>query len=162
VQVTTGVELAADIREAQDRWLAALAGLDASTLEREPALGVWSVREIAGHIAAWNDFILDAAEEIVATGGWSGEAVTDFDAFNACSAERSREQTWQTVRAHLEETVERAERLARGLTSEQLQQPAPFPWGGQGTLAQVLRGTSGHQQEHTHDVQAWRKGRSAA
>jgi uncharacterized damage-inducible protein DinB len=152
-------ELRDEIRVVYERWCAALAGFDDATLEQEPALGVWPVREIAAHIAAWNELILDAAEEVAATGTWSGEPVTDFDAFNARSAERSCTQTWQQVSSCLEATIQRAERVTADLSPEQLVQPAPFPWGGTGTLAQVLRGVSGHHAEHVHDVESWREGR---
>jgi hypothetical protein len=148
-------ELRRSITTTHERFMQALEGLDVAVLETEPALGVWPVREIAGHLAAWNEVILDELDIIVDGGRSDRSPIEDFNAFNAQSAEQTRSQSWHEVSERLDATIHRAERLADRIVSVQLDQPVAFPWGGSGTLLQLVRGINGHEEEHIDELQPW-------
>src|SRR3712207_4311168 len=55
-------ELAERIRQAHERFQQAVAGVPDDVLEREPATGTWSARDVAGNLADWANELIIAVE----------------------------------------------------------------------------------------------------
>ena len=68
-----------------ERFHALLAGIDQKTLETEPALGDWPVRDLVAHLTGWIDALLATADYGLGGPPPQHVTITDFDAFNAAS-----------------------------------------------------------------------------
>lgn len=157
--MTTVAELRESVTGAHQRFLDAVEPLGDTVLESEPAVGTWPVREVAGHLAAWNLLILAWARAQVDGSQDDLQPIRDFDGFNAESAVRTSSMSWSDVKAELNATIRSAEEFISGLTDDQLTYPANYPWGSSGTLAGLLHGIDEHQEEHLHELQSWLDGR---
>lgn len=158
--MTTTAELRESIISTHARFTDAFQHLDDEVLETEPALGIWPVREVAGHLAAWNLLMLAVAREAVAGQPASVPPITDFDGFNAESAQRTSQMSWAEVTDELGSTIDSAVALVDGLSDEQLEITCTYPWGQSGALPGLLHGIFGHEQEHIDELQQWLQDRS--
>jgi hypothetical protein len=142
--------------KAQERFELAVAGIEPRALETVPVCGEWPVRVIAWHLADWIDEILAAGQAALDGGQVDGHPITDFDAFNEAHVAKGENASWAESAARLQQAVERATAFASNLDDAQLDLPAVFPWGGEGTAARVLAGIPWHHGVHTEDVEQWR------
>ena len=82
-------ELVALTEASWARWLEALARVPPEALTRPGVCGAWSVSDLIGHVAAWDDV---AVQKIGALAGTAPPAVDDVDAFNAREAARRKDR----------------------------------------------------------------------
>ena len=139
---------------AQGRFHAAIAGLDAAVLEREPAVGTWPVRDVVAHLIDWGNESLLAAEHALGGPAVAHHPLAD-EGYNERSVARHAGDGWASLREQLDALFARAIALTAPLTAAQLAQPADYPWGGTGTLDEVLGGIDAHQEEHTAQIERW-------
>lgn len=156
-----GRDISERIASAHHRFIAASVGGPALRLEREMICGDWSARDIAAHVAAWNVEMLSAAR--AALGQIQAPAhhpIADGEAFNQEQARANAGRTWSDVVAWLDATVRDAVILAEPLGEADMARPVTFPWGGTGTLGDLMGGFDGHAVEHVADLErssaAWR------
>ena len=144
------------IIETQQLLTQTIAGLDDAALETEPAVGDWTVREVAGHLADWIDEILRSADTALSGGHVN---VVDGEAFNLAGVAQHAEESWADARLRLDNAISEAIALISRLEPGQLELPTAFPWGGAGTLERLLGGVVGHHAEHIEELADWRAGR---
>ncbi|HUG13465.1 MAG TPA: DinB family protein [Thermomicrobiales bacterium] len=149
-----------EVTSTHQRFLDAVEPLGDAALENEPACGTWPVREVAGHLAAWNLLILAWARALLDGTQADLQPIRDFDGFNAESAVRTSHMSWAAVKAELDATIASAEQFISGLTDDQLALPANCPWGRPSTLHGLLRGIDEHEEEHLHELLVWLEGRT--
>jgi hypothetical protein len=149
------------LARAQERFNVAIAGLDTATLEREPAIGDWPVRSVVAHLVDWGNEAMLAAEHALGGPAAGHHPITNDD-YNDQSVARHTGESWAELKAQLDDLFARARALTARLSPEQLAQPADYPWGGTGTLDEVLSGIDGHQDEHSAQIEDWRASRAAA
>ena len=149
--------LQARLRQAHADFLAALDGLDASVLEREPAVGSWTPRDVAAHLVDWNAEILLAAEHLLGGPRPGHHPIVDVDAFNAqhAAAAARRGDSWPAVRSRLDKSVDSARQVAARF-ADRLEDPTDHPWNNHGTIRDLFHGVCGHQEEHTAELRSWR------
>jgi hypothetical protein len=156
----TASDLSGRIRQAHERFGRAVAGLPAEVLEREPAVGTWTARDVAGNLADWANELIIAAECCLGTVARPDYfPITDNQGYNDDHAALHADESWGTVRATLDATIERAAALADSLSPEQLAAPAEAPWGSRTTLERVFLAICGHHDEHSEELERWRAGR---
>ena len=143
------------ILDEHERYRATIADLDQATLETEPVLGFWPIRDLTAHLTGWIDTLLATAAH-----GLGGPApdrlpITDFDAFNAASVAAAREQDWPAVIIDLDAAVERAAVQVATLTDDQLSVVMDFPWRQRDAISVLLGVIPHHHHEHREDVEKW-------
>ena len=136
----------------------AIEGLSEEEMTRIQVEGVWTVKDVLGHIASWEETCLEPLRRYADGGPFQVEVIEDYLAWNDEQAARKRDipldailDELATVRQGL---VEAASRLSAG----QWRQRVPFSWGGQGTIAEVLDVFYRHELEHVRSIQQWRRG----
>lgn len=149
-------DLVALTREQHARFEAAIAGLDDATMENEPVCGIWSIRDIAGHLDAWANEIIGAAAGALGEPFTPDPLVVDGEAFNQAHAARRATDSWATAKARLDATIERTIALIERTTPRQREHLVDYPWGGSGSLGGLLSGVAGHHAEHVAEIEAWR------
>jgi hypothetical protein len=143
------------ILDEHERYHATIAGLDQATLESEPALGAWPVRDLTAHLTGWIDALLATAAW--GLGGPKPEhtSITDFDAFNAANVAAARGKDWPALIAELDAAVERAAAEVGSLSDDQLATEMDFPWGQRGAISRLLVIIPHHHHEHREVVEKW-------
>jgi hypothetical protein len=141
-----------------DFW-AALEGLTEADLLDKAAVGGWSVKDVVGHLADWEQLILKAAYHIYDPSEPEvpvpGESIEEI---NQTLAAKRKENSWQSERKYLRETqLALSEFLAR-LKPGDCRLRGPYPWpDDQGTLAELISHASEHYVDHLPDLERWRK-----
>jgi hypothetical protein len=148
--------LQARLRRAQAQFLDAIDGLDTTVLERAPAVGPWSARDLAAHLADWNEEILLAAEHLLGAPKPGHHPIVDVQAFNDAHAALHRDEPWPSALARLEDTVARAIALSERF-ADRLEEPVEHPWNNHGTIRDLFHGVCGHQEEHRDELRTWRQ-----
>ncbi len=143
------------------QYRATISDLDQETLETEPALGVWPVRDLTAHLTGWIDTLLATAAFGLGGPTPAHITITDFDAFNAANVAAARDKDWPTVLAELDAAVERAADEVGALSDEQLATEIAFPWGQRGPISRLLTIIPHHHHEHREDVERWLESRDA-
>jgi hypothetical protein len=117
--------------------------------------GVWTIKDILGHLASWENACLVPLTGFAEGGLFLADTVKDVDAWNGGQAALKFEtplstiiEEWETVRKHLETTLSH-------LSTEQLGQQLNFPWGEQGNGLELLNGLLWHEEEHMKSIKAW-------
>jgi uncharacterized protein (TIGR03083 family) len=134
-----------------------IAALDEEALDRKGTVGGWSVKNVLAHLAAWEDWVVQALPQRVATGATPEDfraRAEDEDRFNAEEVAEREELTPGEQLMELERT--RAELLSyvRGLDAATVTRRGPWV-GWPGTIAEYLVEALGeHEAEH---VDALRK-----
>ncbi|HEU5101769.1 MAG TPA: DinB family protein [Roseiflexaceae bacterium] len=93
--------------------LGAIAGLDEAALDRKGVVGEWSIKNVLAHIAAWEDWVVQALPARVSSGVTPEDfrqRAEDEDRFNATEVAEREELTPDEQLMELERT--RAELLA--------------------------------------------------
>jgi hypothetical protein len=149
------------ILDEHERYRATIAELDTATIETEPALGVWPVRDLTAHLTGWIDALLATAAWGLGGPAPKQTTITDFDAFNAANVGAARDKPWSTVLAELDAAVEGAASWVAQLTDAHLAMDMDFPWGQRGAISRLLAIIPHHHHEHREDVGKWLASREA-
>jgi hypothetical protein len=141
----------AELERTRSELLAALAGLDEAALDRKGIVGEWSIKNVLGHIAAWEDWVVQVLPVRMSTGKTPADfraRTQDEDRFNAEEVAEREELTPGEQLMELERT--RAELLAwvSGLDAGALARRQPWDtWPG--TLPEyLLEALRDHEAEH--------------
>lgn len=152
------------VEESWRRLDAAVAELDEATLSEQGVVGEWSVKDLLGHIAAWEQRAVEHVErwrrgEPPALGGVS------VDEFNAREAARRHSWTLEQVRADAAETRQRLRAALASITDLEWARVITID-GRQRSAGEWLGGALGgdegpgtHAAEHASEIQAWRAAR---
>jgi uncharacterized damage-inducible protein DinB len=136
----------------------AIEGLSEEEMTQPQVEGVWTVKDVLGHIASWEETCLEPLQRYADGGPFEVEVIEDYMAWNNEQAARKRDIPLDTILDELatvrQGLVEAASRLSAG----QWKQRVPFSWGGQGTIADTLKGLRVHEMEHVRSIQRWRGG----
>jgi uncharacterized damage-inducible protein DinB len=115
----------------------------------------WSIHDVVAHIVRWQDGFAHALE-LLAKGERPQipefEGGSDFDAFNAESARRMHDESWEQLMRDARAARERHEAAVRGLRDH-----VPADRIVPGRSAYNLADTSGHDREHAEAILAWRR-----
>ena len=116
--------------------------------------GVWTTKDLIGHVTAWDTSLLKPLKEYVESGAFTPEMIPDHDAWNALQAAALKDRSLVEIKN--ESTIVREELLATAikLRAPQWEEVFPAPWGGMETFAQMIDGLAWHEEEHTKSIQA--------
>jgi uncharacterized damage-inducible protein DinB len=125
-----------------------------SEAERDHLLveGTWTVRETIAHICAWDTSLTTPLRIYVESGEFAAEIILDHDAWNARQVARRRGQSFAAILSEAEAVRSELLQLSEQLAGEDWQRMLPIPWGGEGTLGQMIDGLAWHEYEHTRSM----------
>ena len=122
----------ARLTAARERLLSAISGLDEQTLTTEPVVGDWTVKDMLGHIVAWDDEFRREIQ-LILRGEHPGYALVingsdDFAGWNQHWIDEKRDWNWERMLADVERDFEQAAQLIIGLTPEEYRKRGVTPW----------------------------------
>jgi hypothetical protein len=147
-------------RLAESRWALhqAIEGLSEEEMTQVQVEGVWTVKDVLGHIASWEETCLEPLRRYADGGPFEVKVIEDYLTWNDKQAIRKRDIPLDVILDELatirQGLVEAASRLSAG----QWKQRVPFSWGGEGTIAEVLDVFYRHELGHVRSIQRWRGG----
>jgi uncharacterized protein (TIGR03083 family) len=118
-----------------------------------PVCGLWTLKDLVGHLTDWERVGVYGLQQIVA--GYTPEfeqTITDFDAFNAAHAAARQDQPWEQVWAEFQVTRQTLLNLLADLSEEALARSFATPWGTTVTSYRWVSIWSHHEHEHTVDI----------
>lgn len=137
-------ELIDRIEQSWQSWVEAVEGIPDGRLT-EPMVGHWSTKDLLGHVAFWEDWVIADCRRIIAGTAASDE---DMDGINQGQVADSKTAS---VTAQKQYRDQAHARLMTFLGSIKADEPT-FP-----QLVATLDGeTWGHYDEHAAQVRAWR------
>jgi uncharacterized damage-inducible protein DinB len=139
-------------------FLAAIEDLNEETITSMPVEGVWTIKDLIGHLAAWEWSVLVPLKDFAAGGAFAPEDIPDHNAWNALQAQSRAgwplAQTLDEYHVVRQELVETAQRL----TPAQWETALLAPWGERAPLAKVLSGLVWHESnEHLKSITYWKQ-----
>lgn len=145
-----GDEIAIALERLRTSWRGlteALSGISEERLAEASAVGAWSVKDVMGHVAFWDEQALLAAERHLA--GQAPVRVADWEGMNERQAAARAERSAAEQRA----AMERAHELVVAL----LESRPPLDPAAVGLCGCLEEDTYQHYDEHARDVRAWRE-----
>ena len=113
----------------------------------------WTPKHLLAHIAGWDDAVLTALRAFARGDEFELPAFHGIDVYNAQSVE-TREmlrhdqvaREWEQVRQQVKDTLNQ-------MPDEKFEQDFLFPWGGRGTIAQLIGIFIHHETEHAEEIE---------
>ena len=134
----------------------AIQGLSEEEMTQVQVEGVWTIKDVLGHIASWEETCLEPLRRYADGGPFEVEVIQDYLAWNDEQAARKRDTPLDTILDELAAIRQALVAAASRLSAEQWKQQVPFSWGGEGTMAEVLDVFYRHELEHLRTIQQWR------
>jgi hypothetical protein len=128
-------------------WVDAVEGIPETRMD-EPAVGHWSVKDLLGHVAFWEDWVIGYCQRTLA-GEPEPASDEELDALNQSQVEESKRASVSDQKRYRDDAHAR---LAAFLLTIPDDEPA-FP-----RLVEALADeTYKHYEDHTEEVLAWRQ-----
>lgn len=114
---------------------------------------LWTVREILAHISGWDDAMIAFIRTIL-EGGQPGLtlAAQGINVYNAETVSTREGLDYDHIYREYLETRRILIELIRQTPVEQMTQQYILPWGGYGTLVDMVNIFAPHEEEHAEDV----------
>jgi hypothetical protein len=144
------------LRLSRQALLQAITGLDEAALTGPKVEGIWTMKDLLGHITAWELACLEPLERFSRSDSFRCEDIPDHDAWNALQAAIRQKTEIPVVVAEMKAVRRRLEAAAAACSPAQWAQTLHLPWGEQANLAGMLNGLAWHEEEHLKSIAAWR------
>jgi len=148
-------ELLSKIETAHSEWQSLLSEVGEARMTEPGVTGDWSVKDIIGHIAAWEQRVLDRVRsdstgETLEMTGW------DMDKMNETYFERSRAASLKDVLSDAADTHSRFMQFVGSLSEQQLFEGGIYGWTqGQPLYNWITGNTYEHYDEHSAPIREW-------
>ncbi len=113
---------------------------------------LWTVREILAHLSGWDDATIAFIHAIVTGREPATPAARGVDVYNAETVSTREGLSYDQVYREYIETRRVLLDLIRSMPEEKIAQNFTLPWGGDGTLVDIVDIFGPHEEEHAEDV----------
>jgi uncharacterized damage-inducible protein DinB len=136
----------------------AIQGLSEDEMTQVPVEGVWTIKDVLGHLTSWEEALLQPLRSYADGGPFDGQVIEDYLAWNDEQAALKKDLSLDAILDELTSVRQKLVATANRLSDRQYEQQVPFPWGEMGTADKALHGLSLHEREHLGAIQKWRQG----
>ncbi|HEY6541037.1 MAG TPA: DinB family protein [Ktedonobacteraceae bacterium] len=155
--MSTMTDLFESLNRERAALLDAIKDLPGDFLERKGVVGEWSIKNVLGHLVAWESAVTDFLPERIATGARPAIFAVigdDEDGWNARDVASREHLTPREQLDEFEQSRQALLQVLRALGEETLNRDHPWK-GWDGTVAAyVLDSVGGHEDEHREAVLA--------
>lgn len=137
--------------EARAYTLAVLGGADPAQVVH-PGSG-WTVRDVAGHILAWEVEALRALQALES--GAAAYAIPDFVSFEVTNArlrDQQRALSFADVQRELVAVRQQFKAVLTAFPADRFADEFDFPWPGRGTIAELVLIIAAHERGHAVEI----------
>jgi hypothetical protein len=149
------------LREVRSTLLSTTLGLTEARLATELVTDKWTIKDILGHIASWEEEFTKVVQKFINEEEPNYDYLIEEDhnwsKWNLAEWEKKRKLSFkQTVdeflRAH-----ECFIKVIEGISEQELSVEKLGSWGKQATIEQIILAQIEHELEHGHQILDWRK-----
>ncbi len=152
------------LRAARKELLDSLAGISEEDILRPNAVEKWTLKDLLGHIAAWDEESLRVIQAFAMQAepkySYSISERNDYAVWNAEQIEVRRERKLEQIRDEFENARRDLIQVIEGVTDQVLMRPKITPWSKVRTGFELIDETAEHDREHAADLASWRKKRA--
>jgi uncharacterized damage-inducible protein DinB len=142
--------LLASLRAHREALLALIALVPPGERNTRLISGQWSLRDVAGHLADWEEFCAEVLRQMAAGQTVAVDYDGNVEAWNAARAMARQGQSWDAVWADFEAARRALLDILDGLSDADLNTSRPGDWGG--TPYRWAYVCVDHDQEHMADL----------
>ncbi len=113
---------------------------------------LWTIREIIAHLSGWDDATIAFIKALVSGGQPATPAARGMNVYNAETVATREGLNYDHIYREYIETRRVLLELIRAMPEEKVTQPFTLPWGGEGTLEDIVNIFGPHEEEHAEDV----------
>jgi len=154
----TREEAIANLAKSRQALHQAIEGLSEEEKTQVQVEGVWTIKDVIGHLSFWEGALLKPLQSYAEGGTFEADVIADYMTCNDEQAALRRDVPLDAIMDESNTVRQGLVVAANELSAEQLEAEVAFPWGGTGTVAQGLSGMAGHEAEHTRPIREWRQG----
>ncbi len=136
--------------QARQTMRALLAELD-TQMEFYPG---WTAKHLPAHIAGWDDAATSSLRAHAGGQEPATPAVQGIDAYNAESVATREALSYKHIVQEWELAREQLKAAIIEMPEDILEKPLLLPWGGRGTVAQIVAIFARHEKEHAEEIHA--------
>jgi len=156
----TKEDMLAKLAESRRDLHRAIQGLSGEEMTQVQVEGVWTIKDVLGHIASWEEISLEPLRRYVDGGPFEVEVIEDYLILNEELAARKQDVPLDVILDELDAIRQELVATVSELSAEQWEQRVLFPWGDEGAVAEMLDELYQHELEHVHAIQQWRGDRA--
>ena len=146
------------VRQSRDAFMTILDQFDETDVLDKSAVGMWSISDVIGHIADWEQLALIAAQHIKDSSQPPVQLAYDnIEDWNMALAAERANKSWPENYHYLRQTWLATEDFMTTVEPEEWRLRGSYPWFDQGTLAELLIQTAEHYTDHLPDLEGWHK-----
>ena len=149
-------ETLAMLAESRQALRQAIQGLGEEEMTQVQVEGVWTIKDVLGHITSWEEVCAEPLRHYADGGPFDVHVIKNYLAWNDEQAARKRDVPLDRILDELAAVRQQLVDSARRLSAGQWEQRVPYAWGGEGTVADALDGLCEHELEHVRTIQRWR------
>ncbi len=128
-------------------------GLSAEEMTQVQVEGVWTVKDVVGHITSWEEVILQPLRRYANGDPFETNVIEDYLAWNDEQAAIKRDVPMDGILDEASTIRQELVATANLLSAEQWEQELTLPWGDTKTLDKALIGLEEHEMEHVRAIQ---------
>lgn len=114
---------------------------------------LWTIREMLAHLSGWDDAIIATLNAHAQDQDLGMFAALGVDEYNAKTVSTREGLGYDHIyREYIATRVGLLEAI-RNMPDDKLETEMLLPWGGRGTLSQIVKIFSGHELEHATDLE---------
>ena len=114
----------------------------------------WRMKEVLDHITGWDDAVIASIKSFLAGDVPATPASRGIDAYNAETVSSREAIPYEVAQREWEASRVELLDLLRKMTDGQLHTPFGFPWGGQGTIENLVEIFTEHEETHAKEIRA--------
>ncbi len=117
-----------------------------------PVCGIWTLRDLLGHVADWEFFCAESLRQLFA--GETDHVIHDGDilAWNDAKAAARQRQPWEQVWSDFQQAHREVAALLQATSQADLARPFPNPWEAQSTVYLWFVIFVNHDRHHARDL----------
>ena len=151
-------EVFAKLTESRGALHQAIHGLSEEDMTQVQVEGVWTIKDVLGHITSWEEVCLKPLRHYADGGPFDAEDLSNTLTWNDEQAARKHAVPLNVILDELAAVRRELVAAAGRLSAGQWAQAVPCPWGGAGPVPEILDGLSQHEWIHVRAIQQWRDG----
>jgi hypothetical protein len=113
---------------------------------------LWTIREIIAHLSGWDDATIAFIKALVEGTEPATPAARGLDVYNAETVSTREGLSYDHIYREYIETRRVLLEAIRAMPEEKVTQIFTLPWGGDGTLEDIIGIFGPHEEEHAGDV----------
>ena len=112
----------------------------------------WRMKEVLDHITGWDDAVIASIKSFLAGDVPATPAARGINTYNAETVTSREAIPYEVTQKEWEASRTELLNLLGKMTDEQLHTPFVFPWGGQGTIENLVEIFTDHEETHAKEI----------